>query len=90
MLLISFLSIFIISFVTIESNFVSADDDFEEKYESSWEDHEDEAYEEIGKMVGWGTVIAMGAAGIIFPIRKSAKWIITNCPEVEKYFYLYF
>ena len=43
--------------------------------------------EEIGEMVGWGTVIAMGAAGVLFPIRKSAKWILTNYPEVEKYFY---
>ena len=39
------------------------------------------AYEEIGEAVGWGTVIAMGAAGLIFPVRKSAKWIITNYPE---------
>ena len=38
-------------------------------------------YEEIGEMVGWGTVVAMGAAGILFPIRKSAKWIIKNYPE---------
>ena len=69
MLLISFLSIFIISYVTIGSSLVSADDDFEEKYENHGEDDDEEegAYEEIGEMVGWGTVIAMGAAGITIP-----------------------
>ena len=83
MLLISFLSIVTISVVTIESNFVSADDDFEQNYENHGENHDDSegAYEDIGKTVGWGTVIAMGAAGVLFPIRKSAKWIITNYPE---------
>ena len=69
MILISFLSIFIISYVTVGSNFVSADDDFEEKYENHEEDDdgEEDAYEDLGKMVGWGTVIAMGAAGIFIP-----------------------
>ena len=67
---------------------MSADDDFEEKYENHGEDDDggEDAYEEIGKMVGWGTVIAMGAAGILFPIRKSAKWIITNYPKSKNIF----
>lgn len=88
MLLISLLAIFIISLVTIENNFVSADDDFEEKYENHWEkhDHGDEAYEDIGEMVGWGTIIAMGAAAIIFPIRKSAKQILKNYPASKKFY----
>lgn len=86
MLLISLLSIFVVSFVPIESNFVSADDDFEEKYEYHGEDREDEAYEEIGEMAGWGTVLASVAAGILFPIRKSAKWILTNIPEGKRIF----
>ena len=88
MILISFLSIFIISFVTIGINSVSADNEFEEKYENHGEDDDrgEDAYEEIGEMVGWGTVIAMGAAGILFPIRKSAKWIITNYPKSKNIF----
>jgi hypothetical protein len=83
MLLISLLSIFIISFVTNESNFVSADDGYEEKYETHREDHdgEGEVYEDIGSTFGWGTIIAMGAAAIIFPLRKSAKWIIKTYPQ---------
>ena len=42
MILISFLSIFIISYVTIGINSVSADDDFEEKYENHGEDDDRE------------------------------------------------
>jgi hypothetical protein len=91
MLLILFLSIFIISFITIESNFVSADDDFEEKYENHGEDDDsEEVYEEIGKTAGWGTIIAIGAAGILFPLRKSAKWIIKNYPESKNIFIFIF
>jgi hypothetical protein len=82
MLLLTFLAIFILSFGTIENSFVSADDDFEERYENQGKGHEEEEpYEDLGEMAGWGTVIAMGAAGVIFPIRKSAKWILTNYPE---------
>ena len=82
MLLISFLFVFTLSYVTIGSNLVSADDDFDEKYENHEEsDSKEGAFKEIGGMVGWGTVVAMGAAGLIFPIRRSAKWIIKNYPE---------
>ena len=30
-------------------------------------------YEDIGKTVGWGTITAMGTAGLIFPLRRSMK-----------------
>jgi len=88
MLLLTFLAIFILSFGTIESSFVSADDDFEERYENQGkgDDDEEEPYEDLGEMVGWGTVIAMGAAGVIFPIRKSAKWILSNYPKSKRTF----
>ena len=45
-----------------------------------------EPFKEIGKVVGWGTVVAMGAAGVIFPIRRSAKWVITNYPKSKNIF----
>ena len=86
-LLMSFLFIFTLSYVTIGSNLVSADDDFDEKYENHEEsDSEEGAFKEIGGMVGWGTVVAMGAAGVIFPIRRSAKWVIKNYPESKNIF----
>ena len=88
MLLLSFLFVFTLSYVSIGSNLVSADDDYEEKYENHGEDddREEGAFKEIGKVVGWGTVVAMGAAGVIFPIRKSAKWVITNYPKSKNIF----
>lgn len=87
-LLISFLSIFILSFVTLERNFVSANDVYAGKYENHEEhgDNKEGAYKEIGGMVGWGTVMSMGAAGLIFPIRKSAKWILKNYPASKSLF----
>ena len=89
MLLMSFLFIFTLSYVTIGSNIVSADDDFDERYENHEEsDSKEGAFKEIGGMVGWGTVVAMGAAGVIFPIRKSAKWVITNYPKSKNRFIL--
>ena len=71
MLLLSFLFVFTLSYVSIGSNLVLADDDYEEKYENHEDDDSEEgAFKEIGKAVGWGTVVAMGAAGVIFPIRR--------------------
>ena len=87
MLLLSFLFVFTLSYVSIGSNLVSADDDYEEKYENHEDDDSEEgAFKEIGKAVGWGTVVAMGAAGVIFPIRRSAKWVITNYPKSKNIF----
>jgi len=88
LLLISLLATFTINFVTIESNTVSADDDFEEKYEHHGEEGDSvtEKYEDIGKLVGWSTVIAMGAAGVIFPMRRTSKWAIKNIPELKSIF----
>ena len=90
MLLLSFLFVFTLSYVSIGSNHVSAEDDHDEKYENHEGDQkvegEDGAFKEIGGVVGWGTVVAMGAAGVIFPIRKSAKWVITNYPKSKNKF----
>lgn len=103
MLLLSLLTIFSISFVTIGNNFVSADNEWEEKYEThgehdkfkekyetdgEYDDGEEGAFGEIGKIVGWGTVMAMGAAGILLPIRKSAKWVIKNVPKFKNIYIL--
>lgn len=85
LLLISFLFVFAFSYVIIGSELVSADDDYEEKYEFHEEEDDDEgAYEDMGEAVGWGTVITMGAAGLIFPVRRSGKWILTNYPKSRK------
>ncbi len=79
------------AFVTTESNLVYADDDGE-KYENyggygeKGEKGEDSPYEEVGETLGWGTVIAMGAAGVFFILRRSMKTVITNFPDLKNIF----
>lgn len=80
-----------LSFGSTASNLVYADDDGE-KYENyggygeEGEKGEDGPYEEVGETLGWGTVIAMGAAGVIFILRRSTKTVITNFPDLKNIF----
>jgi hypothetical protein len=89
MVFIAFLFVFALGFVTTGTNLVSADNDDDERYEQQeggYGEEEDGPYEEIGETVGWGTVIAMGAAALIFPIRRSMKSVIANFPEAKTIF----
>jgi hypothetical protein len=89
---LAFLFVFAINFVTTGSNQVLADDDDGEKYEyykdgyEGGENDDDGPYEDLGKTVGWGTVVAMGAAAVIFPVRRSMKSVITNFPGAKSIF----
>ncbi|RFB15270.1 hypothetical protein DZB84_12730 [Bacillus sp. HNG] len=84
MLLLPFFIVFTLSFLIIGNHPVSADHDFDERYEHH--DDEEGKYEDVSKAVGWGTVITLGAAGFIFPIRRSMKWLISNYPKSKKTF----
>ncbi len=87
MALLALFFMFALNFGLTGSNVVSADDDDYEKYEQyeEGEEHEkDGPYEELGETIGWGTIIAMGIAGIIFPLRRSMKTVTTNFPEAKK------
>jgi hypothetical protein len=82
----AFLFVFVLNYAIPGSALVSADDDGE-KYEHHQKgDHEEEEgpYEDIGKTVGWGTVVAMGTSGILFPLRRSLKVVITNFPDAKQ------
>ncbi|THE13399.1 hypothetical protein E1I69_07220 [Bacillus timonensis] len=83
-LLLPFFMVFTLSFLIVGNPTVSADHDFNETYEH--DDDEDGIYEDVGKAVGWGTVITLGAAGFIFPIRRSMKWLISHYPKYKKTF----
>lgn len=65
----------------VGSHYVFADDDVYE-YKEDYKEHDEQegALEEIGETVGWGTAMAMGAAGVIFPLRRSTKMLISSVP----------
>lgn len=88
------LLIFTIQYVTLGNGIVYADD-HEEKYEhheheydyDNGDDHDKGSdFEDFGKILGWGTVAAMGVAGIFFPMRRSAKLFITNFPGFKNFY----
>ena len=81
--------IFVFTLNYTSSSVIFADDDFEEHDEHyEWgndkKESEDEFYEEIGEMMGWGIVITMGSAGLIFPMRRLTKPIITAFPSCKQ------
>ncbi|WP_071394769.1 hypothetical protein [Bacillus tuaregi] len=86
MLLIALFFVFSLSYVAVGSNVVSADDDYEEDYENHDEEEKEEIYEELGETLGWASVIAMVAAGLLFPFRKSAKWIVIHYPRLKTHY----
>ncbi|MFB6465570.1 hypothetical protein ACE38V_02000 [Cytobacillus sp. Hz8] len=81
----SVILIFILGF-GVTNSIAFADDDghhFEKhddgKYGDYQGDHEKEGpIEEIGKMIGWGTAIAMGFAALLYPFRRSLKTLISQ------------
>lgn len=92
MVFLPLLFVFALTFTITGNNLVYADD--HEKYENygGYGEHreggkgEEGPYEEVGKNLGWGTVIAMGAAGVIFIMRRSIKSLIANFPESKNIF----
>lgn len=91
LLMLTFL--LLVGFGAVANTVVFADDDDDEKYEYNFEgrygehhgghDEDDGPYEEVGKMLGWGTAAAMGVAGVFFPMRRSMKWTIAQWPSAK-------
>lgn len=86
LLFMAFLMILSLNYGFFADNIAFADDDYyEENYDR--EDHEDDgALKDLGELIGWGAAILMGVAGLLFPIRKSAKMILTNFPNAKTLF----
>lgn len=83
--------IVITNFILSSNNSVAADDDFDEKYEHDYRydhknKHEDERYEEIGELIGWCIVFVAGAAGLLFPMRRTMKSTITAFPKSKQFY----
>ncbi len=82
-------SLFVLSlnYGIFATDIANADDFYQENYEHNGEDHKkDSAFEEIGELLGWGTAIVVGIAWLLFPVRRSAKMILTNIPEAKTLF----
>lgn len=74
-----------------------ADDDDHDEYKSGeyfngrYDEHdrengegdENEALEEGGELLGWGTVIAIGGAGALMPLRRSSRSLINKFPSAK-------
>ena len=78
----------ILNFITISNDVVVADSDIDEEHEyydgSNKEEQEDELYEEIGEVIGWCTIILIGAAGLLFVVRRIMKPVITTFPTSKQ------
>lgn len=75
---------FTFHFAAAGSSVVYADDDEREEHYEGPEGRDGEGvFEDVGGNVGWGTVIAMGAAGLILPVRRSMKSVIKKAPGAK-------
>ena len=80
-------TLFALVSITVVTNHdvVFADDEEEEyEYHDRKEKEGDEGLEEIGEVVGWGSVLVLGAAGLIFPARRLTKTVISTLPTIKK------
>lgn len=41
---------------------------------------------EVGELLGWGAAIAIVTAGLLFPVRRSAKIVLQKVPSAKKIF----
>jgi hypothetical protein len=69
-------------------------DNYDEKYDyyGGYGDHRHEGkgkhspYEKIGETLGWGAIIAMGVAGVIYILRRSTKTVVNKFPDAKDKF----
>lgn len=55
-----------------------------EFYNGHGDEHEEnEALEEGGELLGWGTVIAIGGAGALMPLRRGSRSLIKKFPNAK-------
>lgn len=54
-----------------------------ERYEEHGENQLEELFEELGEFLGWTATVALGVAGMIFPIRRLTKSVITHFPSFK-------
>lgn len=88
--------IFSFALLSTSNSFAFADDDYYDYDDYYYNDHfdkhhehdkrhdENETYKDIGETIGWGTVIAFVVAGLLFPLRRLTKTMITSYPSIKQ------
>ncbi|MGJ7034848.1 hypothetical protein [Anoxybacillus eryuanensis] len=66
-------------FVMHSSNIVFADD--ETKFHEQYGESEEEVFEEVGEMLGWGAIMIASFSGILFPFRRQASHLSKMFPK---------
>lgn len=59
------------------------DDDHSKHGEYGEFGEENELFEEGGDVLGWGTIVLAGLAGVLFPLRRSGKHIRKKFPNMK-------
>ncbi len=82
---LALLLLLVISFVA-QPSFADGDDHHKYRTGEFYNDHydkhdENEALEESGELLGWGTVIAIGGASVLMPLRRSSRGLIKKFPN---------
>lgn len=57
------------------------DSELSEHYGGHDEHEEEEGMEEGGKLLGWGTIVAMGGAVVLLPLRRNASKLMKAFPN---------
>lgn len=90
--IIAVLFLLVLSFVA-QPSFADDDDDHDEyrsgEYYDEYGEHgegghdDDGPLKEGGELLGWGTVIAIGGAGVLMPLRRSSRSLIKKFPNAK-------
>jgi len=81
---VAFLFVIPFTFGIYANDYVFADDHDEEKYYHHSDDNDEESvFEEIGEVAGWGAVILIGASGVLYPLRRSTKIVLSKIPSAK-------
>jgi len=85
----SFFAIMLVFGLSLAAQPSFADDDHHEyRMGEHYGEHEEggernEAFEEGGELLGWGSVIAIGGAAVIMPLRRNSSKLIKTFPNAK-------
>lgn len=68
------------TFTSAETIYLADSDHDDDEYKTNYENEKEgnEAFEEIGEVTGWGSIVFAVGAGLLFPMRKWLFKILSN------------